>query len=90
MKHVWAVDLYLNFGHLDAFATFALHLCFQNCFLLRLVFVVIHPSEDDDVVMFIRERIVDSETVDRLLLELLSVLILLSIGDFGSHQLEEV
>ena len=90
VEHVWAVDLDFNFGELDAFTGLSLHLRLQNCFLLGLVLIVIHPTEDHDVIMFIGEGVVDCETVDGWLLELLSVLILLSVGYLGSHELEEV
>ena len=90
VEHIWAVDLDLNFGELDAFTGLSLQLGLQNCLLLRLVFVVIHPSKDYDVVMFVGEGIIDSETVDGWLLELLCVLVLLSGGYLGSHELEEV
>ena len=90
VEHIWAVDLDLNFGELDAFTGLSLQLGLQNCLLLRLVLVVIHPSKDYDVVMFVGEGIIDSETVDGWLLELLCVLVLLSGGYLGSHELEEV
>ena len=90
VEHIWAVDLDLNFGELDAFTGLSLQLGLQNCLLLRLVFVVIHPSKDYDVIMFVGEGIVDSETVDGWLLELLCVLILLSVSYLGSNELEEV
>ena len=90
VEHIWAVDLDLNFGELDAFTGLSLHLGLQNCLLLRLVLVVIHSTEDHDVVMFVGEGVVDSETVDGWLLELLCVLVLLSVGYLGGHKLEEV
>jgi hypothetical protein len=40
--------------------------------------------------MFVGEGVVDGETVDRWLLELLCVLILLSVSYLGSNELEEV
>ena len=90
VEHIWAVDLDLNFGELDAFTGLSLQLGLQNCLLLRLVFVVIHPSKDYDVVMFVGEGVIDSKTVDGRFLELLCVLVLLSGGYLGSHELEEV
>ena len=90
VEHIWAVDLDLNFGELDAFTGLSLQLGLQNCLLLRLVLVVIHPSKDYDVVMFVGEGVIDSKTVDGRFLELLCVLVLLSGGYLGSHELEEV
>ena len=90
VEYVWTVDLDLNFRELDAFAGLSLQLSLQNCLLFRLELVVVHPSEHHDVVMFVGEGVVDSETVDGWLLELLGVLVLLSVGYLGSHELEEV
>ena len=90
VEHIWAVDLDLNFWELDAFTGLSLQLGLQNCLLLRLVLVVIHPSKDYDVVMFVGEGVIDSKTVDGRFLELLCVLVLLSGGYLGSHELEEV
>ena len=90
VEHVRAVDLDFNFGELNTFAGLSLHLGLQNCFLLGLVLVVIHPTEDHDVVVLVGEGVIDSETVDGWLLELLGVLVLLSVGYLGSDELEEV